>query len=121
MERSNRCFTVKPERDIFSNRMPPVVGVNVVFEGQRCADELILGMSRRAWRQRARVHCWGGGVGGALENGPVQGGSWLLVPSSTRPDESELWPQGDHDYVKCFTRLKKHTHTHTTRQCVTKR
>lgn len=31
----------------FPNRMPPV-GVNVVFEGQRCADELILGMSRGA-------------------------------------------------------------------------
>lgn len=28
-----------------------MVGVNVVLEGQRCADELILGMSRRAWRQ----------------------------------------------------------------------
>ena len=51
-----------------SDRMPPVVGVNVVLEGQRCADELILGMSRGPWRQRARVHwCWsgtGGGQGG---------------------------------------------------------
>ncbi|MED6257017.1 hypothetical protein ATANTOWER_006764, partial [Ataeniobius toweri] len=45
-----------PERDIFSIRMPPVVRVNVVFLGQRCADELILGMSRGAWRQQARVH-----------------------------------------------------------------
>lgn len=27
-------------------------------------DELILGMSRVAWRQRARVHRWGGGGGG---------------------------------------------------------
>lgn len=41
-----------------------MVGVNVVLEGQRCADELILGMSRGAWRQRARVHWWSGGGGG---------------------------------------------------------
>ncbi|KAI9526841.1 hypothetical protein NQZ68_035591 [Dissostichus eleginoides] len=50
--------------------MPPVVGVNVVSEGQRCADELILGMSRGAWRQRSRVqplvveHGWGGEING---------------------------------------------------------
>lgn len=55
---------MKPDRDIFSDRMPPVVRVNVVLEGQRCADELILGMSRGAWRQRARVHWWSGGGGG---------------------------------------------------------
>lgn len=46
-----------------------MVGVNVVFEGQRCADELILGMSRGAWRQRSRVHWCSGGRGVALENG----------------------------------------------------
>lgn len=46
------------EGHFFSNRMPPVVGVNVVLEGQRCADELILGMSRVAWRDRSRVHQW---------------------------------------------------------------
>lgn len=57
---------MRPERDIFSDRMPPVVRVNVVLEGQRCADELILGMSRGAWRQRARVHWWSGGGGAAL-------------------------------------------------------
>lgn len=59
------------EKDIFSIRMPPVVRVNVVFLGQRCADELILGMSRGAWRQRARVHHrWGeeGEEGGDLEH-----------------------------------------------------
>lgn len=52
------------ERDIFSIRMPPAVGVNVVFLGQRCADELILGMSRGAWRRWTRVHKWwrGGGA-----------------------------------------------------------
>lgn len=56
----------------FSDRMPPAVGVNVVLEGQRCAHELILGMSRRAWRQRSRVQKRWSGRGGrraALENG----------------------------------------------------
>lgn len=64
VERSNWCFTMMPVRDIFSIRMPPVVRVNVLFLGQRCADELILGMSRGPWRQRARVHQQRGGERG---------------------------------------------------------
>ncbi|KAG7456455.1 hypothetical protein JOB18_009741 [Solea senegalensis] len=44
-------------------RMPPVLGVNVLLRGQRCADELILGMSRGAWRQRDRVHGCSGTCG----------------------------------------------------------
>lgn len=55
----------------FSNRMPPAVGVNVVLEGQRCAHELILGMSRRAWRQRSRVQRRWWGRGGSF-------GKWVL-------------------------------------------
>lgn len=67
------------EGTFFSDRMPPVVGVNVVLEGQRCADELILGMSRGAWRQRSRVHWWSGGGGGGYRIG-----KWVCECTSTR-------------------------------------
>lgn len=67
-----------------SDRMPPVVGVNVVLEGQRCADELILGMSRGAWRQRSRVHWWSGGRGGGSF------GKWVSECRSTINQKSNL-------------------------------
>lgn len=41
VERSIRCASSCLERDRFSMRMAPVVGVNVLAEARRCADELI--------------------------------------------------------------------------------
>lgn len=43
VERSIRCASSCLERDRFSMRMAPVVGVNVLVEARRCADEFISG------------------------------------------------------------------------------
>lgn len=43
VERSIRCGSPCLVRDRFSMRMAPVVGVNVLVEERRCADEFISG------------------------------------------------------------------------------